>query len=439
MITREQSLRYSFLDGLFASVMVGLTVNYTIPFALALGANNFQIGLLNSIPQLFGSLVQIKSADFAERRRSRVRFITNFVLLQAFFWLLAGILPPILVHNRIQLFIILITLNTVFVSAIVPVWLSLMSDTVDKARYGEYFAWRGRILGFVTLVSSFIAGFFLFAFAQSQVLAFATLFIIAGISRFLSGYYLSRMADVPITVSPEKRFSYFEFIKRTPESNFVRFSLFVAGINFATFLAAPFFSVYMLKELRFPYSTYTIINTGAAISGLLLLPFWGRYADRYGNVKILKTCAFFLPLIPILWIFSSSVPYLIIINVFAGYIWAGFNLCAVNFIFDAASPEVRTRCLGYFNFTNGLAIFFGALAGGFLASRLPIIFSGGSRLLTLFLISGIIRLLVNALQLRSFKEVRSADKIENHKLLSVILGIKPILSLGEELFFRLKR
>lgn len=434
---RKESLKNSFFDGLFASLNLGFSQNYLVPFALFLRASSFQIGILSSLPQFAGSLAQVLSPDIVDQLKRRVKFIANAVFLQAFSWLLISFLP-IFPGEKIILYIILLTLNTSFGAAATPAWQSLMSDTVAKERYGEYFAWRGRVLGFITLLANFIAGFLLFLLSANKVLGFFLLFFLSALTRGISGYFIHRMYDIPLRVLPERRFSYFAFIKRLPESNFVKFTIFVAGMNFATFIAAPFFSVYMLRDLKFAYSTYTLITTSSTLASLLTLPFWGNYADRYGNARILKASSLLIPLIPLLWLLSPNPVYLIFLNAFAGYAWSGFNLCAINFIFDAASPEVRTRCLGYFNFTNGVAIFFGGLIGGYLATRLPPFF-GPSSLLTLFLLSGILRILVGAVLMRKFKEVRPTEPMEKKELLSVILGIKPILSLSEDIFFWKKK
>jgi len=435
-MSRESSLRASILDGIFASIMMGFTVNYTTPFAVLIGANNFFIGLLNSIPQLFGSFVQLKSADIVKKIKSRVKSISWSVFLQASTYLVISLFFLISKKSQVEIFILLITINTVFGCVATPAWASLMSDTVEKNKYGEYFSWRGKVLGFVSLASSFVAGFFLFVF-PNKFLGFIILFFLAGICRFISGIYLSKMDDIPVETLPNRDFSYFQFIRRFSESNFVKFTLFVSLMNFATFLAAPFFAVYMLDTLKFKYSTYTIITSAGAIAGLISLPFWGKFADRYGNVKIIKASAKLIPLMPIFWLFTKNPFILTVVNAFAGYIWTGFNLCIVNFIFDATSSDVRTRCVGYFNFTNGFFIFLGSLIGGWLAMHLPE-FIFNSSLLTLFLVSGLARVLVNIFLLNSFNEVREAEKIEDRELLYIITGLIPVLSLGEEVFYRKK-
>lgn len=404
MSNNHKSLKASFWDGVFASIMLGFTVNYITPFALLLGAKSFQIGLLSSLPQLFGSIVQLKSAEIVERLKSRVKVISSFIFLQALTWLF--IYSVIFLPEKIQVkaFILLVIINTIFVSMATPVWASLMGDTVDKTIYGKYFSWRGKTLGFVNLASNFIAGFLLFV-VKDKIMGFVMLFTVAGISRIISGVYLTKMDDVHIGNGAANRFNYWQFIRRVRRSNFVKFVFYVSLINFATFVAAPFFPVYMLDELKFKYSIYTVLTTASAFSGLALLPFWGRFADRFGNAKVLKLTGKLVVTTPLLWLFSRNPVYLIVANAFAGYVWAGFNLAAVNFVFDASSKEVRTRCFAYLNFTNGIFIFLGALVGGWLATHLPgIIF--GSGLLTLFLISGIMRLAVVLFLGNSFKEVR---------------------------------
>jgi|UniRef100_A0A7V5Y0M1 MFS family permease len=437
---REESLRYSLWDGIFASITAGFSQNYLTPFALFLKASNFAIGLLNSLPQFISAFFYIPVADIVEKFKSRKKVIAQAVYLQALTFILIAFLS-FLVNYKIQpftIFLILLILNNIFNAFATPIWQSLMSDTVEKERYGRYFAYRGRVLGFVTLIANFLCGFLLYLLSKNKILGFFLIFIIAGLSRFLSGYFISLMHDFPIKIVPEKRFSYYSFIKRLPESNFVKFTLYVALMNFATYIAAPFFAVYMLKDLKFSYATYTLITTASTLASLLSLPLWGNLADRYGNARILKISGLLIPLIPLLWLFSKNPIYLILINAYAGYSWAGFNLCALNFIFDATSPEVRTRCLGYFNFTNSFTLFIGGIIGGYLANRLPIIFPH-SRLLTLIFLSGILRILVNIILANKFQEVRKTEKIEEKELLAIVLGIRPLINLSEDLFFFFKK
>ena len=433
-MSKESSLKASYFDGFFASIMIGLIANYITPFGLLLGATSFHIGLLTSFPLIASSFVQLWSTELVKKVGSRLKLISATVFLQATALLLVPVV--ILLPERLQIpnYIFLITLGSLFTAVSTPAWASLMSDTVEKNNYGKYFAWRGKVLGTVVLVTNLLAGFFLFLLPD-KFLAFVILLLVAGISRIFSGIYVGKMDDIPVAHPEKKDFTYIEFIRRLPQSNFVKFVLFVSLINFTTFIAGPFFAVYMLNDLKFDYSTYTLIISIAGLATLITLPFWGKLADRYGNVKIIKASALFVPILPVLWIFSKNPFYLLVINAFAGYLWAGFNLAAVNYIFDSASPELRTKCFAYFNFTNGIFICLGAFLGGFLALRLPgIVF--GSKLLTIFCVSGLGTAIVNFFMLNSFHEVRKVDEITEEKMLYTILGASPELSLTDRIFRR---
>ena len=122
--------------------------------------------------------------------------------------------------------------------------------------------------------------------------------------------------------------------------------------------------------------------------------------------------------------------------VFAGYVWIGFNLSSVNFIFDVASQETRTRCVGYFNFTNGLFIFLGAMFSGWLATHLPELINN-SKLLTLFLFSGILRTIVVLVFRNKFYEVKKVEYVETKDFLLTVLGVKPVLDFSKDLFYPL--
>ncbi len=107
--------------------------------------------------------------------------------------------------------------------------------------------------------------------------------------------------------------------------------------------------------------------------------------------------------------------YLIPVQILSGFAWARFNLASTNFVYDASAPEKRTQYIAVFNAMTGSAICLGALLGGYLASHLPPLL--GYNLLTLFLISGLLRGVVVARWLRSIAEVRQVPETSTAELL----------------------
>jgi MFS family permease len=403
------SLRSAFLEAAPAGIALGIMDNFINPLAVALGASGMQIGVLNSMPRLFVSLSQLKTADLVERLGSRKRLIVPAVFLHALSFLPIALTPFLAGNTALLLLTFGYAWCVVSAQFAGPAWGSMISDLVPVRRRGSYFGRRERLLGFVSVLSVFLAGYYLNSRKEEALFGFFVVFLVAGLARAVSGYLMTQIYDPPLKIKREHYFSFKDFLRRafSPEGNFGRYVAFVAAIHFATLMSAPFFAVFMLRDLGFSYLTYSVLVTVAHTVALLSGPVWGRYADRVGNLRVLRICSCILPLLPTLWVFCQDVRYLFFVQVLSGIGWGGFNLCALNFVYESAIPEKRTRCVSYYNAINGMAASAGLLVGGFLAVRLPP--SLGYRLLLLFLLSGVLRALAGLFLLTRVKEVRGLE------------------------------
>ncbi|MCM8794877.1 MAG: MFS transporter [Candidatus Omnitrophica bacterium] len=415
--------------------MLGIVDFYMVPLGLFLKASTEQIGFLVSLPRLLSSFALLFAVRVVQVVGSRLIFVARGALLQSILLVPVAFLAFSGSPWRVHLLITLAVLYRCLESLIGPAWGSLMSDYLPPEKRGSYFGWRSQIVGLAQVVGMGIGGVILFAADPEHAAAgFLTIFLIAASARLVSCWILCRQADLPFHPSPESDFTFLMFLRRFRESNFVKFTFYVAGIVFTTFLSAPYFSVYMLRDLQFDYLTYIAMHLASVLMGLMAVPVWGRHADLVGNAHVLKITGLFVPIIPVLWLVSRNPVYLFLIEFFSGFIWAGFNLCATNFVYDAVTPAKRVRCLGYFNLINGMAVFGGSIIGGFLADRLPPI--RGFPILSLFVISGLGRALVRLTLGPSFREVRESHrKVSSVRLFFSVVGIRPLTSENEQLIF----
>lgn len=403
-IAVRKSLTFSLKDGVAFAATTGFGDNYINPFAVALGATNLQIGLLSSFAHLAPSLVQLKAADLTEWLGSRKKIIVLSVFFQAFMLLPIAMIPYLPRFFQVNSLICFYTFYVLCVSFAHPAWGSLMANLVPERKRGAFFSKRGRIVGLVTVVSAFLAGYILSVFQKQHFIGFSVIFLLAMVSRYISCYFLSRMYEPPLAVKQEHYFSFGEFVRRLNGGNFGKYVAFHSFFNFAVFIASPFFPVFMLRDLGFSYITYTIVTTVVPLASILAVSYWGRRADSIGNREIIRICSLIVSILPAFWLISRNVYFLIGIQILAGIFWAGFNLCSSNFIYDSVIPEKRTRCISYFNTFNGIAICAGNLLGGFLATHIPPLF--GYQLLALFAISSCLRIIVSIVLLRRVKEIR---------------------------------
>jgi len=253
---------------------------------------------------------------------------------------------------------------------------------------------------------------------------------LAVLSRFVSWCFLTQMFDIPVSIRKEDRFTFMDFLKRIKESNFTKFVVFVACMQFAVNIAAPFFAVFMLRDLSFNYLTYALLIITVSLVQIFTIDRWGRHADRVGNIQVIKLTSCFIVFLPMAWIICRNPVYLVLIQIIAGFAWSGFNLSIINFIFDAVRPEKRTRCYAYFSFSSGIAICLGALFGGYLVNILPRLL--GYRALSLFLISGLLRLIIIVVFWRLINEVRKTTQNVSHKdLFFSVIGVSSMPEIKE--------
>ncbi len=427
-----KSLCVSWKEGVAASIMQASLDEYLIPLGLFLGATPMDIGFLVAVPHLLGSLSQFFAVKAVNLFGSRLRFLVWASFFQALFLIPLALLPFLLFPSRILALILFVTLFRILANLIATVWGGLASDYLSPEERGRYFGWRSRRVGLAGMATTIFGGILLNTFKSiSSAVGFSILFGITACTRFISSRLMSKMQDIPEQRDPKDLFTFFMFLRRFRQSNFVKFVFYVASITFATMLAAPYFSVYMLRDLHFSYLVYMFIHMGSVTASLVSFPIWGKHADKIGNAKILKITSLLIPVIPLLWLFSNNIYYLFCAEIFSGFVWGGFNLCSINFIYDAVSPGKRVRCLGYFSAINGVATFLGAGLGGYLAERLPHLH--GSRILMLFVISASLRLLSHFVLSPQFHEVRTTShKMSSIELFFSVVGIKPFLEKSRE-------
>ncbi|MDD5225897.1 MAG: MFS transporter, partial [Candidatus Omnitrophica bacterium] len=262
----RKSLDISWKEGIPASIMQSLTDDYSIPLALFLGATPVEIGLLVAVPTLVSSVIQLWASKAVELIGSRLRCLVSSTAGQAFCLLPIAFLPFLTGAWRIGAFITFVTFFRIFGSLISTVWGSLTSDYLPANERGRYFGWRSRIVGIAGILGTVWGGILLFNYRGTlQAAGFMILITIATLARFLSAGLMAQMQDLPTVKKQDDYFTFFMFLRRFRESNFVKFVFYVASIMFATNLAAPFFSVYMLHDLHFNYLLFMIIRFASVV------------------------------------------------------------------------------------------------------------------------------------------------------------------------------
>ena len=411
----KKSLHYSILDGSFYSSMVGFGESFFSAFAVFLNATSTQLGLLGSLPLMFGSVLQLWSNRLIALFGSRKKFVVTSAFFQALMYVLVAAVFS-LGEFRVWLLILFVCVYWVFGSILSPAWNSWMGDLVSERHRGGYFGRRNKITGFVTFATFTVGGYLLEQFAVSEIVeyaGFAILFLFAMVSRLVSVHFLSKKYEPEFRISKDAQFTFVEFLRQARYHNYGLFVLYLGFMYFSVYIASPFFTPYMLSELGFDYVTFTMITATAIVVKFLAMPVWGRLSDRYGSRKVLTISGFLMPLAPLLWIFSHEIWYLIAIQVFSGFAWAGFEISSLSFIFDTTTPEKRATCTAYNNVVMGVMIFLGAMIGGAMIRYIAI---PASVYYLVFLLSYVARSMSSIFFLPHLRERRDVKSISYERL-----------------------
>lgn len=286
-------------------------------------------------------------------------------------------------------------------------WLSWMAGLVPDEIRGRFFGLRNSILGGVAVAITLLGGRFLDWFPQHypglpRTRAFEILFMLAIVAGAISLWFLTRKPELPQSPGPRQKLTE---LYRAPlhHQNFRRFLRFAMLRSFATNIAAPFFVVYMLKDLHFSYTIVGIFTILSALADLIGMWIWGHLSDHLGNRPIIISGTIVTTILPAIWVFTSaedfSAYFLIpMLHMTGGFFWAGYNLCAANLVYRMAPVRGNSAFFAFWSISIGVAAGLGALTGGlmtknvdWLMNSFSVTFDSGYKFI--FLFSALLRII----------------------------------------------
>lgn len=428
----QRTLLCSIFEGICASVMVGAGETYFVPYALSLGSSNLTLGFFVAFPIFIGSLSQIFSEGLLRLLGSRKRVILVSIGLQALTFL-----PMMLVHRmdsayRPELLLAVICVYWSCGLILGPSWSSLMGDLVPESTRGAYFGRRNRFIQIFTFLSIVVSGAVLYYLKRegAEYYGFVVVFALAAGARLISFILFLFHWDPPMESPPTRRTMGGALDALTnPDQRLLVFYL--SFMNFSVYVAAPFFSAYMLRSpsehgLEWSYITFTAVNGITVFFKFVFLPLWGAASDRFGSRKCLVLAAWLICGLPLVWLFPHTnmgvyLTLICITQAWGGLAWAGHELCSFSFLLDSAQAADRPRLVASMNIVNGIMIFLGSMAGSIVVATAS---QGTNPFLLVFLLSGLSRFAVCALFARRLREIRVVEKISYRSLFFRISSVR---------------
>lgn len=404
-LTRLQTargMRMWNVNGMLESVHSAITTGvYTTGYALHLGASTAMIGFISASISI-GQLLQAFSPLLIERlpRRKTLCLLANGVSTSL--WLPIAFIPFLFFEgNQLLALIACIAISKAAMSLVSPARQSWLTDLIPDAIRGRFVARQRSLTASAGLITSVCAGFFLSTYAAGDAQeGFSIIFVVAVV---FSGFGIWAWSRIP---EPQKSRG-----ERVPPNQLLRLPFrhapfrklmfLVSGRLVIAQIAAPFFTVYMLRTLEVSYAQIAVFSAIQTIATIIMNPFWGYLADKYGYKPVMSLTATGLAIFPLGWGFVTLDNYWVmvpLVQIWGGSMSAGWGTARFNLIVKTAPAANRSAFLGCYSAVSRGCAACGAIIGGIaaeLCTSIPAVSFFGytfAGLQYLFLANGVLRI-----------------------------------------------
>ena len=352
-------------------------------FALALGANNLQVGILAALP-FVTQVAQLPAVLAVERFRVRKAIGVPALLGAHLMWAPIGAVPFLLETPgaaAVAVVILLLALRGLFAPVWATTWTSWMRDLVPQDVLGSYYGRRLAVITVAMAVVGLGASFFVrwwesVSAPEDAILAYSLLLIGGSLTFGLASTWCALRASEPSmpAAAESGRSALSVLAEPLRDRNFSQLVRFLFVWSLVSNLAIPFFAVYMLKELGLSLSAVIGFTVLSQTTSVLFTRVWGPMADRVGSKPVLSLSASLYLLVIVGWVFTShperhflTLPLLAVLHMFAGVAAAGVGLTMSTLTLKVAPAGKATPFLSVASIAASVGAGIGPVAGGLMA------------------------------------------------------------------------
>lgn len=395
---QKQNFRYVQIDAVGVSIS-NVAAPFLPVFLTRLGATNFQVGLLSSMPGMTGLVLAILVGRFLQTRRNIVPWYSLSRLLVIFCYTLTGLLT-MLVSEKVAIIATLViwAFATLPQTALAVAFSVVMNAVAGPEGRYALLSRRWTIVGITGVVGTFIVTRVIDLIEFP--LNYSIMFLVLSLGGFFS-FYFSRKITLPdsdpppLTKSANPREgvrNYLELLRANPAflsfatKRFVYFSAIV--------LSMPIMPLYLVREVQATDGQIGVINMTMTMVMLVGYYLWPRVSRRFGGRFVLLATTFGMVLYPALSAATPRVELIILYAGIAGLFQGGLDLVFFDELMKTVPAEYSATFVSMAQSMQYLSMVLAPLLGTWLATYIgldgALWLSAGLRLVgfTLFLRRG---------------------------------------------------
>lgn len=385
----RKDLRAMSCDGAAFSLMVGVGESFLPAFTLALGMGKLVGALISTVPLLAGAVLQLVSPYMVRRLGSYRRWVVLCATVQATSFI-PLMIAALVGHLPVPVVFLLAAVYWGAGMATGPAWNTWAETLIPSPMRARYFARRTRITQAGVLIGFLGGGLALQAGASygRPLLAFAVIFLAAGVCRYVSAAFISSQSEPVPPNGDQRRVPVREMLGRLRSGNDGKLLLYLLSVYGAVQIAGPFFNPYMLTELKLPYFMYAMSIAAAFTARVLTMPLMGNFAHRCGARRLLWIGGVAIVPLSACWLVSDNFLWVLFIQAVGGIAWGAFELAMLLMFFESIPGEERTSVLTTYNLAHATATVAGTIVGCLVWQALG---SGTNAYMTVFALSCVVR------------------------------------------------
>jgi MFS family permease len=383
---QKLNFRYVQIDAVGVSIS-NVAAPFLPVFLTRLGATNFQVGLLSSMPGMTGLLLAIVVGRFLQTRRDIVPWYSLSRLMVILCYALTGILT-LAVSEK---FVIIATLAIWAFATLPQTALSVAFSVVMNAIAGPdgryaLLSRRWMIFGLTGVVGTFIVTRLINLI--DFPLNYAIMFLVLSLGGFFS-YYFSRKITLPESTPPplpksanarEGIQNYLELLRDNPV--FVSFASKRFVFLSALALSTPIMPLYLVRDVHASDAQIGTINMTGTLVMLLGYYLWPIVSRKRGGRFVLLATTLGSVLHPALSAATPDVNMIIIYAGIAGFFQGGLDLVFFDELMRTVPAEYSATFVALAQSMQYLSTIIAPLFGTWLANYIGL---GGA----LFLSAGL--------------------------------------------------
>jgi MFS family permease len=227
-----------------------------------------------------------------------------------------------------------------------PAWVSWMSDVVPERSRGKYFS-RRRQWGIATAIpAALFAGWLLDRLTGTgeasnplSVMKWCAIIFMCSAVFGLLDIHLHRWVPDHRQPAPKRMSLLHIFAEPMRDRQFLWFAGFVATLTFAVSFMGQFVTLYMLEKLRITNTQVQfMLLVAPMVAQLIVLPIWGKAADRMGKKPVLAIASLGLVPVGFGWCFCSSEMLWLgyTLSALGAALWVGVEVANLNMVLEMA-------------------------------------------------------------------------------------------------------